>query len=287
MLAVVALIGIVFFVALNFYTDLSRATVRASHHTHDVRRAAAILDRVARDFESAMLVVKPPEMDPIEHPWLFVGESQLGGPGADHVKFVTRNHDPNRTDNPESDLAVVAYTVDKDEFGTLSLYRWSSPRLPDSLDRSFPFADADGSYLMADELEQFGVEFIGPDGAETETWDSTTIDQSSSLPSAVELRVAIAPADPDDDSEPRVYRRRVPIPVRPIDMEQLLNPAPAGGPTAGNNTLGDCVDVSGVDPNDQVSSMWLALYSSQQDAPFDRSMVASLPPGAVVKPGCQ
>ena len=59
MMAVVAMIGFVFFVALNFYTELSRATTRASDHTRDIRRASAILDRVARDIEGAFLHLDP------------------------------------------------------------------------------------------------------------------------------------------------------------------------------------------------------------------------------------
>jgi prepilin-type N-terminal cleavage/methylation domain-containing protein len=229
-LAVVALISVVMFVALNFYTDLARATARASNHTHDIRRAVAILDRVARDFESAMLVVKPAEMDPISHPWLFIGESELGAEGADHVKFVTRNHDPTRSDNPESDIAVVAYTVEHDESGLLSLYRWSSPRLPEELDRSYPRADDEGSYLMAEGLHTFAIQFIGPDGETTSEWDSTTLIQSGTLPAAVEIQVAMASKDvsnnlsedPDEETDPLVYRRRALIRVPAVDMALLL-----------------------------------------------------------------
>ena len=105
-MAVVALIGVVFFVALNFYTDLSSASNRASNHTRGVRRASAILDRVARDIEGATLLVKPPETDPFAFPWIFLGETRLGGDASERLKFVTRHHDPTRTESAETNLAT-------------------------------------------------------------------------------------------------------------------------------------------------------------------------------------
>ena len=151
-MAVVALISVVFLVALNFFTDLSRASAHASNKTRDIRRATAILDRVARDFEGATLLVKPPEMDPFEHPWLFVAESRSNGPGADHLKFVTRNHDPMRSDAPGTNLAVIAYMAKKNDQNQISLYRWLSPQLPESLEKDFPRADDEGTFLVADDL---------------------------------------------------------------------------------------------------------------------------------------
>jgi len=308
-LAVVALISVVMFVALNFYTDLARATARASNHTHDIRRAVAIMDRVARDFESAMLIVKPPEMDPIAHPWLFIGESELGGPGADHEKFVTRNHDPTRSDNPESDLAVVAYTVEKDDSGLLSLYRWSSPRLPEELDRSYPFADDEGSFLMAEGLETFAILFIGADGETHSEWDSTTLERSGTLPAAVEIQVAMTSADLDEDTDPLVYRRRALIRVPPVDLAALLDP---DGTRGGENdddddnddngengenddkrladidqTIGNCIDLSGVSAKDRTGSLFRALLLQNGDEAWNPSDASALPPGASVKPGCR
>lgn len=315
-LAVVALISVVMFVALNFYTDLARATARASNHTHDIRRAVAIMDRVASDFESAMLVVKPAEMDPISHPWLFIGESELGGTGADHVKFVTRNHDPTRSDNPESDIAVVAYTVEQDESGLLTLYRWSSPRLPEELDRSFPLADDDRSYPMAEGLETFGIQFVGADGGTTSDWDSTTLEQSGTLPAAVEIQVALASPDLDEDTEPLIYQRRVLIRVPPLDFERLLDPTGEGGrnddedgeedgddnddddddrkdkdkkkeTTAAAKTIGNCLDLSGVNSTDQGAALYKAFLSGRSSDPFNLSDFSPPQFGARVNPACR
>lgn len=66
-LAVVMLTAVVIGMALDFYLDLSRDTLRATHFTRDIRRATAILDRVARDFQRTVLLAKAPsEDDPLD-----------------------------------------------------------------------------------------------------------------------------------------------------------------------------------------------------------------------------
>ena len=54
-LAVVLLTGIVISIALSFYLDLSRASNRAAEQTRGTRRAATLLDRIARDFAGTRL----------------------------------------------------------------------------------------------------------------------------------------------------------------------------------------------------------------------------------------
>jgi len=223
-MAVVALIGFVFFVALNFYTDLARASTRASDHTRGVRRASAILDRVARDIEGAFLLVKPPEMDPFAFPWIFLGEARLGGDASERLKFVTRNHDPTRSDSAETNLATVAYTVESQPDDSIALYRWTSPHLPESLDKSFPREGDDGSFLLAEGLHYFGFSFLSEDGELRSEWDSSTLLESSSLPLAVEIQVSLMADQAPDQEEPPVYRRRVLIPVRPLDLAALADP---------------------------------------------------------------
>ena len=223
-MAVVALIGFVFFVALNFYTDLARASARASDNTRGVRRASAILDRVARDIEGAMLLVKPPEMDPFAFPWIFLGETRLGGDASERLKFVTRNHNPTRTDAAETNLATVAYMVEPRPDDSIALYRWTSPHLPESLDKSFPREGDDGSFLLAEGLQYFGFSFLGEEGELSGEWDSSTLLQSSSLPLAVEIQLSMMTDQTSDEEKPPVYRRRVLIPVRPLDLAALADP---------------------------------------------------------------
>ena len=223
-MAVCALIGFVFFVALNFYTDLSRASNRASNHTRGVRRASAILDRVARDIEGTTLLVKPPEMDPFEFPWIFLGETRLGGDASERLKFVTRNHNPTRTDSAETNLATVAYMVESRPDDSIALFRWTSPNLPESLDKTFPREGDEGSFLLAEDLRYFGFTFLGEDGELRSEWDSSTLLNSSSLPVAVEIQLSLMADLTSDEEDPPIYRRRVMIPVRPLDLVALADP---------------------------------------------------------------
>ena len=225
-LAVTFLMGLVLGVALDFYTDLSRATQRATEHTRGVRKATAILDRVARDIEVATLATKPPEVDPLEHPWLFLAESRYAHGASDHLKFVIRNHRPKREDVHESDLAVVTYTVRNGEADDYELLRWSSPRLPEGLDRDFP--PDDEAQLLADGLAAFGLRFLDESGEWATTWDSSQLADSSELPLAVEIRVALQEELADEFDEPEPYTRTVVIPVRPLDYAALLDPSQQG-----------------------------------------------------------
>lgn len=236
-LAVVLLTSLVLGLAMDFYTDLSNASNRAAENTRELRRATAILDRVARDLQGAVLVKKPPEEDPLDHPWIFLGESRDSTLGSDHVKFVSWANHPRSREAHESDLAMVAFLTHEADDGTLELLRWTSPRLPEGLDRDFPFLDDPNVTLLADGLDSFGVRFMGEDGGWVDQWDSSTIIESSELPLAVEIAVSIAPGtagdddvgfdDPDAEDE-RIHRRVVALPMRPIDLVALLDPLGAG-----------------------------------------------------------
>lgn len=225
MMAVVMLTSIVFAVALSHYVNLSRASERATHQTADIRRATAILDRLARDFESTLLVAKADDVDPLEHPWIFYGESLHSEEGADHLKFMTRSRKAHGDVGHQSDFEVVAYTLRQAEDGkTYELMRWSSPQLPETLDRSTPGDESDGAQLLADGLAAFGVTFIDDFGDRRSSWDSSLIEDSGTLPVAVEIAVALAHPDDAPETQPEVFRRQVVLPVRPLDMEELLDP---------------------------------------------------------------
>jgi hypothetical protein len=222
---------------LNVYVDLSRGSQRAMEGTQVVRRSAALLDRVGRDLEGATLVTKPPELDPLYHPWRFTGESLRDTSGADHLKFVTRSRRP-RGSAHESDLEVVAYSLRPAEDGeTYELLRWSSPRLDDALQEDIPAYEEDGAMILADDLVDFGVVFVDELGERTTSWDSTQLEDAGGLPAAVEIQVAFAEpggrrVDAFEEDGVRGYRRSVVLPMRPIDLEELFDPASlvSGGP---------------------------------------------------------
>jgi type II secretory pathway component PulJ len=227
LLAAVFLTALVIGVAVTFYVRLSDASAVAAEQMRDGRRAAAILDRVARDLEGAYLVRKPEEVDPLDHPWVFLAEGRLGS-GSDRLKFVTRSHRPRGSDQPTSDFLMVAYETREAEDGTLELWRWTSPRLPESLDRTFPTPEDPASQLLAEGLSSFSVRFLDESAEWVETWDSSLILESGELPVAAEIEMALAseePADGDAFAEEdggRLYARRVLIPVRPLDLAALI-----------------------------------------------------------------
>lgn len=228
-LAVIVLTSVVLGVALSTYVSTSRQTRHAVAKTGETRRAAAVLDAVARDLQRVVLVRKPAGVeDPLDHPWVFYAEGRAGAEGADHLKFVTRGRPSRLSASAESDLEVVSYSLHEGEDQTQALWRKASPRLPESLDRTVSDAEDDGALLLADGLAEFGVRFIDDAGQETSAWDSSSLVQSGQLPAAAEIRVALA--DPDDpEREPTLFKRRVILPLRPFDFDELFDPESAVG----------------------------------------------------------
>lgn len=237
-LAVVLLTALVIGVALDFTVDLSRASTRAADGTRELRRVIAVLDRVARDLERSVLVSKPEETDPLDHPWIFLGETRGDGSAANHLKFVTRGRVPRGTAGLESDLEVVAYALREAPDESLELVRWSSPHLSEGLDREVPDDDERGAMLLASGLAGFGVTFIDELGDRVGSWDSSTLVQSGQLPAAVEIEVTLA--DPEDPAgEARTFRRTVVLPLRPVDLQELLDPVAAANGGTAEDEAGD------------------------------------------------
>jgi type II secretory pathway pseudopilin PulG len=275
-LAVVLLTAIVIGLALDFYMDLSRDTLRATNFTRDIRRATAILDRVARDFQRTVLLDKAQEEDPLAHPWLFLGESRSSALGADHVKFNTLHQSLSGSDLRESGFAVVAYLTRADlDSDSIQLLRWSWPRLPESLDRDFPLPEDDGVLLLADGLAEFGVRFLGEDGEWRDSWDSSQLEQSGLLPVAVEIELAMAPSEGEPLSDAQVtYSRLVPLPLRPFARTALTGEDLGA---AGDGEGGEDGDGSaGGDANDPLARLRAALTGGdarsregQDDGPLD------------------
>lgn len=257
-LAVMLVVGLLLGVALDFYIDLTRQATRAVELTRGVRRAHAVLDHVARDLEHTLYAKKPDEVDPLAHPWVFVAESVHAIDGSDRVKFVRRAA-PRSTDGGAAHLEVVSYTLRRsEEFpDAFTLRRWSSPELPDTLDREFPVEGDPEELLLADGVASFAMRFLDPDTGEWRTdWDSSLIENSSRLPLAVEIEVRMVeePGLREEEvvfaEEPVPALRRVRLPLRPLDLVALFDPE-AGEDGAGDGsdeeidpdlTVADCLD---------------------------------------------
>jgi type II secretory pathway pseudopilin PulG len=249
MLVVVLFTGLVLTFAANFYLDISVASQAALERTVGLRRATSVLDRVSRDLESAVLLTKPEAVDPLDHPWVFLAESSGRGSGAERLKFQARNHRPRAALGHESDLVVIAYWVAPAEDGeSLELLRWTSPQLPESLDRSFPRRDDPGVELLASRVAAFGVRLQDEAGSWSDSWDSSQLVHSGELPVAAEVSVALLPEEPPAEealeAEPPVpYLRPVLLALRPLDLEKALGEESEGEPQEEKEQLA-CVTVS-------------------------------------------
>jgi hypothetical protein len=242
LLAVVGFTAVLLLFAVNFYIEISRASEAATNRTRDSRRAIGLLDRIARDLEAVVLLRKPDEVDPLYHPWVFLAEDHGGDEGAERLRFSTRSRVLRSTADHESDLEVVSYALREAEDGGFELLRWSSPRLPEELDRTFPESEADGAVLFAEGLASFGVLFMDEENQWTSEWDSSTLVDSSELPLAAEISVAILPeGDPLEGEEPEVYQRRVLIPVRPLDLQTLPGAEEPESGCQEGMTVGACI----------------------------------------------
>ncbi len=244
-LAVVLMTGILMGVALDFYLDLSRASNRAAETTREARRTAAVLDRMVRDLESVVFLHKPEALDPIAHPWIFLAEA--GGPplGAERLKFVTRGHDPRRSAVPESDLAVVTYTLRRGEEGGFELWRSETSGLPEGLDRSFPAPGSPGDTLLAEGVAAFGVSFRDAQLELKTSWDSSLMVEESELPTIVEIRLAMTePGQQLAPEELAVQHRWVRMPLRPLDLQAMFDPEGSAGEEEEDvgKTVCDCID---------------------------------------------
>jgi type II secretory pathway component PulJ len=259
-LGVVLVTALLLAAAISFFLNLTRQAVRATESTREVRRATALLDRIATDLEHTLLVKKPAEEDALAQPWLFLAESRYSQPGgelgSDQIKFIRREI-PRSSDGPASDKAMVAYTLHRnDENENFELRRWSRSELGESLEREFPPADDPDSLVLADDLRYFALRFLDEGGEWKDRWDSTLVAESGELPVAVEIEVAIARPegsvtdDADPDVEPTHYARAVELPLRPIDLEALLKTDEEKDGAAGEDeegegrTLAECVDLS-------------------------------------------
>ncbi|MCP3985941.1 MAG: hypothetical protein GY723_16285 [bacterium] len=223
MMFVMLFTAIVMSLAIDFYLQISEQSAAAVRLTETDRRAALVLDRIARELQETVLVEKPEEVDPLTHPWFFIAEASRGGDGADRLKFQTRAHRPRSEAAHESDLATVAFFTAPDDTGeALELLRWSRPRLPENLDTSFPRRDDSGVQVLAADVASFGVRLQDENGEWSDRWDSAIgLERAGQLPIQVELLLVFAAPDAEPQdllAEPEPFLRRVVLPIRPLDL---------------------------------------------------------------------
>jgi len=226
-LAAILLTSIVIGVAMGFYVDVSRSTEIATERLRAARGATAVIDRIARDLQGALLVEKPGELDPLAHPWIFRARREYGEAGADQVLFTTQSHSSKSSEGHHSDFALMAYMMERSEDGdSYELLRFVDPALPDGRPE-FPRASDERLMVLADGIEFFSMRFLDEEGELRDEWDSSQLVESSELPIAVEIELALRSAEETEDayaldedaSSP--YKRLVVLPVRPIRRERV------------------------------------------------------------------
>ena len=222
-LAVVFLTTILFSAAVTYYVELSTRSTEAAETTRQWHHATALVDRVAADLERSYLVAKPAELDPLEHPWLFLAESRYAEGGSDQLKFTARRAVDVASEGPRSDLSFVAYMLrtQADFDDAYELLRWSEPGLPEALERELP--NPDDAQLMADGIASFRLRFLDAAGGWHERWDSSQLEHTGTLPIAAEIEVAFAPPVGAETSRVPPIRRRVAFPLarhRPRDAHR-------------------------------------------------------------------
>ncbi len=221
-LAAVMITALIVAFALGAYVQIADTAELATLRLRDDLHAATILDRIAEDLQSTVLVVKPEAIDPLSHPWYFVSESREAFSGSDAIRFISRRQRTYQPDAHSSDFAQVAYQVTTDDEGLQTLHRWLVVGLPDSYEPIFPLIDDERSHILGEGLSGFTLRFLDAEGEWVETWDSTQLVQSSTLPVSVEIAFDMGvPEDEEDFGEPR-YVRRVVLPMQPLDMTGMI-----------------------------------------------------------------
>ncbi len=196
----------------RIFAEMTFQSQRAVVRTQASRQATAILDRIARDLQEAFLIIKPPEVDPLNHPWIFFSEEDGDN---DRILFFTRNHQPRGANPREWDLTKVAYFLAPDDEGILSLWRWIIPGIPVEYLKDFPYIDEPGVSLVSQDVEELHFEFRNLTATEwTPGWDSSQFEFSGQLPLAVQIEIAMV--DPyaltaESDEEMPRYSRVVQI----------------------------------------------------------------------------
>jgi len=284
MMAVVLFTGIVLVATVDFYLDLAASSRTATDLTRTARRGVALLDKLARDLETTYLVQRPEETDPFEHPWVFVAETRASDHGADHLRFSRRGRTARLDDAHEADLEVVAYSLvaSEDRDGAFDLIRWSSPRLPEGLERTYPVPGDEGAFVLAHDIGAFGVRFLDEEGAWHDDWDSSQLIESSELPVAAEISVAVLDEtfDPEFTAEfdspvpAELFSRVVALPMRPIDLSEILTAEEEDDEDPECVTVGECRALNpelfdSIDPNSFDGDINSLLNSCWSESAFE------------------
>ncbi len=207
--------------AVQAHVSISAAQERARGGHNRDRSALVLLDRIERELEGTMLVVRSEREDRLGHPYVFIGEDRVFGSGdSDAIRFITLT--PARPPGGEisGGIRMVSYGVEPSADEGFDLLRQEEP-LPDGLEKRIFLDEAQ---VVIEQMASFQLRYQdGETGEWVERWDSTDLSLLDQLPQAVEVTVQLYQTNEDEELEPGQEHQRVAyLRIRPLDREQLL-----------------------------------------------------------------
>jgi type II secretion system protein J len=229
MLVTVAIAALLVTGAVQAYLGITRSQERAQGGMQRNRYAEVFLDRLERELSGTLLIVKPEEEDRLAHPYLFVGVDRFDSEhDIDALRFVTQTPARAARTPHSGGLRMVSYAVlPSADLEGLSLMR-QEEELPSGMQKTIELSAGE---LVLDDIGKLQVRYLNEQTGEWgDNWDSTDIATLDQLPFEVEVTLALYERDElGERLTGEDHTRRIPIPVREIDLAALRAAAYGAG----------------------------------------------------------
>ena len=179
-----AILVIIMAALYSAYTTNVEAIQIARQNGEVHQTARIVLDRIAKDLQSALIQVSVPS-EKVKL-GLIAEDREIDGKRADHIDFTTVTHLPLTEKGPASDLCEVGYFVDEDSEGqVLVLFRRDDP----SVDEDF----TQGGTLqeIARDVVEFNLAYQDSMGEVSDRWNTLEGSSGSRLPVLIRVRLVL------------------------------------------------------------------------------------------------
>jgi type II secretory pathway component PulJ len=243
------ILTIILMLVTGIFIENGRQREAAIEKMRERLSAVGALEQLADDLEGAIFLTGAAEADPESNPWRFLAESP-GEEGATILRFVTQNAPQASIAEHASGWVEVVYFLEEDGEGEWVLWRWRSARPPSEPDRDFPDSATPGSMRLAVGVAAFGVRLLDDEGEWLDEWDSSFLPPDQALPQAAEISLTLMRKAREGETEDGslevpglLQKRRVAMPMRPLDVAALVELGQDGGlDEAECFTLAACLD---------------------------------------------
>ena len=180
-------------------------------------RAQVAMERINEDLVSAVL---PQQVE-------FIGSKDQGSSDGVLLSFASMAHIVFDQENGQPGMGLISYTVQPDREDEQMLVLLRSDVLYRPVGEEGKGGEDGEAFLLSDRLRSVQFSFIGRDGEESESWD-TTIEEGSEeeeerrLPAAVSCRLEYW-LDPDEETS-ITFQTTVVLPVGLIQPEEEEEP---------------------------------------------------------------